>query len=76
MYNVIYHINSIFVFERIILMNNNTPATNGKSGSNAFLIPIFGAVALIITCAVYIIYKLAQQQVAEKWADYDECGWS
>lgn len=57
-------------------MNNNTPANSGKSGSNAFLIPIFGAVALIITCAVYIIYKLAQQQVAEKWADYDECGWS
>ena len=57
-------------------MNNNTPANNSKSESNAFLIPVFGAVALIITCAVYIIYKLAQQQVSEKWADYDECGWS
>ena len=54
---------------------NNSPAAQKDSGS-AFLIPIFGAVALIITCAVYIVYKLAQTQAAEKWADYDDCGWS
>lgn len=55
--------------------SKNTPAAQKDSGSG-FLIPIFAAVALIITCAVYIVYKLAQTQAAEKWADYDDCGWS
>ncbi|MGN0657919.1 MAG: hypothetical protein ACI4KR_14115 [Ruminiclostridium sp.] len=54
---------------------NNTPAAQ-KDGGSGFLIPIFAAIALIITCAVYIVYKLAQQQGSEKWADYDDCGWS
>ncbi len=53
---------------------NNTPTA--KSGVSGVVIPVFAAVALIISCAIYIVYKLGQQEAAEKWADYDECGWS
>lgn len=56
-------------------MNNNTPAPN-KENSTAVLIPVLSAIALIIACALYIVYKLGQHQLAEKWADYDDCGWS
>ena len=52
---------------------NNKPS---KENSSGFLIPILGAVALIIGCALYIVYKIAEREAAEKWADYDECGWS
>ena len=52
---------------------NNTPS---KEHSSGFLIPILGAVALIIGCALYIVYKIAEREAAEKWADYDECGGS
>ena len=38
------------------------------------LLPVFAAVALIISAAVYIVYKLTQQNAVNKWADYDECG--
>lgn len=55
-------------------MNNNP--VKEKRESSGYLIPVLGAVALIIGCALYIVYKLAQQDAAEKWADYDECGWS
>ncbi len=47
-----------------------------KEHSSGFLIPILGAVALIIGCALYIVYKIAEREAAEKWSDYDECGWS
>ena len=40
------------------------------------LIPVFAAVAIIITAAVYIEFKLTQQTASRKWEDYDECGWS
>lgn len=53
--------------------NQNAPA---KKRSSGFLIPIFGAVALIICCAIYIVYKLTQHETENRWADYDECGWS
>ena len=52
--------------------NQNAPAKKRSSG----LIPIFGAVALIICCAIYIVYKLTQHETENRWADYDECGWS
>lgn len=52
--------------------NQNVPAKKHSSG----LIPIFGAVALIICCAIYIVYKLTQHETENRWADYDECGWS
>ncbi len=55
-------------------MNNNTPVKEQES--SGWLIPVLGAVAVIIGCALYIVYKLAQRDAAEKWADYDECGWS
>lgn len=63
-------------YERNLRMNttNNTPTA--KSGVSGVVIPVFAAVALIISCAIYIVYKLGQQEAAEKWADYDECGWS
>lgn len=63
-------------YERNLRMNtmNNTPTTKG--GVSGVVIPVFAAVALIISCAIYIVYKLGQQEAAEKWADYDECGWS
>lgn len=54
---------------------NNTPKEKMES-SSAFVITILGAVTLIISCALYIVYKIAQHEAAEKWADYDECGWS
>lgn len=54
---------------------NNTPIKE-KESSSAFLISVLGAVALIIGCALYIVYKLAQREAEAKWSDYDECGWS
>ncbi len=42
----------------------------------SMLIPVFAAAALIISAAVYIVFKLTQQTASLKWADYDECGWS
>ncbi|MBO5266489.1 MAG: hypothetical protein IJX15_00190 [Ruminiclostridium sp.] len=56
-------------------MNNNLPIKEKKE-SSSYLFPILGALALIIGCALYIVYKLAERDAAEKWADYDECGWS
>ncbi len=52
--------------------SQNAPAKNNSS----FLIPVFAAVALIICCAIYIVYKLTQHETENRWADYDECGWS
>ena len=49
---------------------------NNKEHSSGFLIPILGTVALIIGCALYIVYKIAEREAAEKWSDNDECGWS
>lgn len=57
-------------------MNDNLPTKEPRESSSAYLIPILGALALIIGCALYIVYKLAERDAAEKWADYDECGWS
>lgn len=54
---------------------NNTPMKE-QSGSSGYLIPVLGALTLIIGCALYIVYKLAQRDASEKWSDYDECGWS
>lgn len=56
------------------MKKNSTPAARGSA--SGVMIPVFAAVALIIGCAIYIVYKLGQQEAAEKWADYDECGWS
>ena len=47
-----------------------------KNSNASVLIPVFAAVALIITASVYIVFKLTQQTTAKKWADYDDCGWS
>ena len=55
---------------------SSSPIKSKLSPSASMLIPVFGAVALIITAAVYIVFKLTQQTAAQKWADYDECGWS
>ncbi len=55
-------------------MSNNVKKTEYSAAS--MLIPVFAAVALIITAAVYIVFKLTQQTASRKWEDYDECGWS
>lgn len=55
-------------------MCNNTQKSESPAGS--ILIPVFAAVAIIITAAVYIVFKLTQQTASRKWEDYDECGWS
>ncbi len=55
---------------------SNPIITSKLSPSASMLIPIFAAVGLIITAAVYIVFKLTQQTASKKWADYDECGWS
>lgn len=57
-------------------MNTTNNPPTAKGGVSGAVIPVFAAVALIIGCAIYIVYKLGQQEAAEKWADYDECGWS
>ena len=55
---------------------NVSPAAKKTAASAHMLIPVFGAVAIIITAAVYIIFKLTQQTTYNKWSDYDDCGWS
>lgn len=47
-----------------------------KSKKNAWAIPIFSALLLIVTAAAYIVYKIGEHQANEKWKDYDDCGWS
>ena len=54
----------------------NTSAQQNKSSAASMLIPVFAAVALIISAAVYIVFKLTQQTAYNKWSDYDDCGWS
>ena len=59
---------------------SNVPQMKNEQSAASILIPVFAAVALIITAAVYIVFKLTQQTTSkkwvEKWSDYDECGWS
>ena len=50
--------------------------TTKSSSAASMLIPVFAAVALIITAAVYIVFKLTQQTASRKWEEYDDCGWS
>ena len=41
------------------------------------LVPVISAVVAIIVAAVYLLYKIGQSSAnAEKWADYDDFGWS
>ena len=61
--------------ERNDLMNIS-PAAKQTASAASMLIPVFGAVALIITAAVFIVFKLTQQTAYNKWAEYDDCGWS
>ncbi|MBR5088984.1 MAG: hypothetical protein IK093_06115 [Ruminiclostridium sp.] len=53
-----------------------SPAAKQTAASSSMLIPVFAAVALIISAAVYIVFKLTQQTAYNKWAEYDDCGWS
>ncbi len=55
---------------------NVSPAAKKTAASASMLIPVFAAVALIISAAVYIVFKLTQQTAFNKWAEYDDCGWS
>ncbi|MBP3856777.1 MAG: hypothetical protein IK990_14330 [Ruminiclostridium sp.] len=55
---------------------NISPAAKQTASAASMLIPVFGAVALIITAAVFIVFKLTQQTAYNKWAEYDDCGWS
>ncbi len=55
---------------------SSSPLNPKDSSGGSMLIPVFGAVALIIAAAMYIVFKFTQQTAAQKWADYDECGWS
>ncbi len=57
-------------------MNSTNSAMPAKKRSSGFLIPVFSAVAVIICCAIYIVYKLTQHETENRWSDYDECGWS
>ena len=56
------------------MTNSSVPQKTSSTAS--MLIPVFAAVALIITAAVYIVFKLTQQTAYNKWAEYDDCGWS
>ncbi|MCL1831833.1 MAG: hypothetical protein FWG45_02845 [Oscillospiraceae bacterium] len=42
-----------------------------------WLIPAISATVIVITAAVYLLYKLAQASTyRKKWEDYDDYGWS
>ncbi|MBQ9383188.1 MAG: hypothetical protein IJT87_03020 [Ruminiclostridium sp.] len=53
---------------------SSKPVKQKNDSTAPTLLPIFAAVALIISAAVYIVFKLTQQTAVNKWADYDECG--
>ena len=55
---------------------NVSPAAKKTASAAPMLIPVFAAVALIISAAFYIVFKLTQQTAYNKWSDYDDCGWS
>ena len=55
---------------------NSKPVNQNSNSAASMLLPVFAAVALIITAAVYIVFKLTQQTAGSRWTDYDECGWS
>ncbi len=61
--------------ERNDTMNSKTVNQNNNSTAS-MLLPVFAAVGLIMTAAVYIVFKLTQQTAVSRWTDYDECGWS
>ena len=41
-----------------------------------YVIPVIGALA-VVACVAYIVMKFAsqQQQLEDKWSEYDDCGW-
>jgi len=50
--------------------------TNQENKAN-LLIPAISAVVAIIVAAAFLLYKIGQHSAnAEKWADYDDFGWS
>ena len=42
-----------------------------------YLIPVIGALIAVVACVAYIVMKFAsqQQQLEDKWSEYDDCGW-
>ncbi len=39
------------------------------------VLPIIGALVIVIIGVAYIVMKITQQQMYEdKWSEYDECG--
>jgi flagellar basal body-associated protein FliL len=41
------------------------------------LIPVISGIVAIIIAAAFVLYKIGQHSAnAEKWADYDDFGWS
>ncbi|MCL1824038.1 MAG: hypothetical protein FWG44_07520 [Oscillospiraceae bacterium] len=42
-----------------------------------WIISVSAALLLIVTAAVFLLFKLGQQSVcSEKWKDYDDYGWA
>ena len=40
------------------------------------VIPVIGALVAVVACVAYIVMKFTQQQQLEdKWSEYDDCGW-
>lgn len=44
---------------------------------NNYVIPVIGALIAVVACVAYIVMKFAsqQQQLEDKWSEYDDCGW-
>lgn len=42
-----------------------------------YVIPVIGALIAVVACVAYIVMKFAsqQQQLEDKWSEYDDCGW-
>lgn len=41
-----------------------------------WLVPVVGALILIVAAAAYVLFKMGQNCTEDKWKDYDDCGWS
>ena len=41
-----------------------------------YVIPVIGALIAVVACVAYIVMKFAsqQQQLEDKWSEYDDCG--
>lgn len=59
---------------------NHTPKgriTMEEKKKKNYVVPVIGALIAVVACVAYIVMKFAsqQQQLEDKWSEYDDCGW-